>query len=74
MVGKIGGQYTEIKAIALKIDIKDWFQIKVIAKDGTFEGYYGRKLISEIKDKDLRERIRSVRGAAAGPLISMTLM
>ena len=30
MVGKIGGQYTEIKAIALKIDTKDWFQIKVL--------------------------------------------
>ena len=67
-------QYTEIQTVALKIDIKDWFQIKVIAKGGTFEGCYGRKLISGIKDKDLRERIRSVRGAAAGPLISMTLM
>ena len=24
---KIGGQYTEIKTVALKIDTKDWFQI-----------------------------------------------
>ena len=50
---KIGGQYTEIKAVALEIDTKDWFQIKVIAKDNTFEGYYDGKFITKIKDKGL---------------------
>ena len=29
---KIGGQYTEIKAVALEIDTQDWFQVKVITK------------------------------------------
>ena len=52
---KIGGQYTEIKTVVLEIDTKDWFQVKVIAKGDTFEGYYGGQLISEIKDKDLRK-------------------
>ena len=71
--GKIGGQYTEIKAIALKSDIKDWFQIKVIAKGNTFESYYDGKFIAEIKDKGPRKE-RSVCGSTAVPLISMTLM
>ena len=70
---KIGGQYTEIKTVALKIDTKDWFQIKVIAKGDTFEGYYDGKFIAEIKDKGLRKE-RSVCGSTAVPLISMTLM
>ena len=48
-------QYTEIQTVALKIDIKDWFQMKVVAKGDTFEGYYSGELISEIKDKDLRK-------------------
>ena len=52
---KIAGAYKEIKAVPMKIDTKDWFQLKVIAKGDTFEGYYGGKLISEIKDKDLRK-------------------
>ena len=51
---KIGGQYTEIKTVALKIDTKGWFQIKVIAKGNTFEGYYDGKIVAEIKDKGLR--------------------
>ena len=51
---KIAGAYTEIKTVALKIDTKDWFQIKVIAKGNTFEGYYDGKFIAEIKDKGLR--------------------
>ena len=38
----------------MEIDTKDWFQLKVIAKGNTFEGYYGGQLISEIKDKGLR--------------------
>ena len=50
---KIGGQYTEIKTVALKIDTKDWFQIKVIAKGDTFEGYYDEKFITKITDKGL---------------------
>ena len=50
---KIAGAYTEIKTVALKIDTKDWFQIKVIAKDNTFEGYYDGKFITKIKDKGL---------------------
>ncbi len=50
---KIAGAYTEIKTVALKIDTKDWFQIKVIAKDNTFEGYYDGKLITKITDKGL---------------------
>ena len=52
---KIGGQYTEIKAVALEIDTQDWVQVKVITKSDTFEGYSGGQLISEIKDKDLRK-------------------
>ena len=44
---KIGGQYTEIKAVALEIDTQDWFQVKVITKGDTFEGCYSGKLISE---------------------------
>ena len=52
---KIAGAYKEIKAVPMKIDTKDWFQLKVIAKGDTFEGYYGGQLISEIKDKDLRK-------------------
>ena len=39
----------------MKIDTKDWFQIKVIAKDNTFEGYYDGKFIAEIKDKGLQK-------------------
>ncbi len=39
----------------MKIDTKDWFQIKVIAKGDTFEGYYDEKFIAEIKDKGLRQ-------------------
>ena len=39
----------------MKIDTKDWFQIKVIAKGDTFEGYYDGKFIAEIKDKGLRQ-------------------
>ena len=39
----------------MEIDTKDGFQLKVIAKGDTFEGYYGGQLISEIKDKDLRK-------------------
>ena len=70
---KIGGQYTEIKTVALKIDTKDWFQIKVIAKDNTFEGYYDGKFIAEIKDKGLRQGKVGARSTAV-PLISMTLM
>ena len=52
---KIGGQYTEIKTVALKIDTKDWFQIKVTAKGDKFEGYYDEKPIAEIKDKGFRK-------------------
>ena len=43
------------ETVALKIDIKDWFQMKVVAKGDTFEGHYSGQLISEIKDKDLRK-------------------
>ena len=50
---KIAGAYTEIKTVALKIDTKGWFQIKVIAKGDTFEGYYDGKLITKITDKGL---------------------
>ena len=51
---KIAGAYKEIKAVPMKIDTKDWFQLKVIAKGDTFEGYYDGKIVAEIKDKGLR--------------------
>ena len=38
----------------MKIDTKDWFQRKVIAKGATCEGYYDGKIVAEIKDKGLR--------------------
>ncbi|MFP6724216.1 MAG: hypothetical protein VCF25_28705 [Candidatus Poribacteria bacterium] len=57
----------------MKIDTKDWFQIKVIAKGDTFEGYYDGKFIAEIKDKGLRQGKVGARSTAV-PLISMTLM
>ena len=51
---KIGGQYTEIKAVPMEIGTKDWFQIKIIARGNTFEGYYDGLFVAEIKDKGLR--------------------
>ena len=51
---KIGGKYTEIKAVPMEIDTKDWFQIKIIARGNTFEGYYDGLFVAEIKDKGLR--------------------
>ena len=38
----------------MEIDTKDWFQLKIIARGNTFEGYYDGLLVAEIKDKGLR--------------------
>jgi len=51
---KIAGTYKEIKAVPMEIDTKDWFQLKVIAKGNTFEGYYDGLFVADIKDKSLR--------------------
>ena len=52
---KIAGAYTEIKKDPLEIDKKGWFDIKVVVKGKTFEGYYNDKFVSSIDDSDLKK-------------------
>lgn len=52
---KVAGAYTEIKVMQLDIDLKKWFDIKVIAKDDKFEGFYNDEAIVSIKDSDLKK-------------------
>ncbi len=52
---KIAGAYTEIKVDPLDVDLKDWFNIRVVIEGNTFEGYYNDEFISSIEDSDLKE-------------------
>jgi hypothetical protein len=51
---KIAGTYTALKSVPFNIDLKGWFNLKMVVKGKTFEGYYDNELVNSIEDSDLK--------------------